>query len=151
MLQSLKNSCRWSTIDDPVDTISAGIDLAADGGYLYVLVAEGDYEESVTLADGVNLYAGFSEDFEERDTDERPRPAVPSDELGGVFAAVVTHPVAVTMVFLAALVFGWVGRAKGAQLRRLQLAAEEGGSIGFLFRPPAAGSAPSVAALRLKA
>jgi len=42
---------------------------------------------------------------EDLPTDERP-PAAP---LSGVFAGVVTHPVAVTMVFLAALVFGWVG------------------------------------------
>jgi len=49
-------------------------------------------------------------------TDESPRvPPVgegegaAAPELTGVFAGVVTHPVAVTMVFLAALVFGWVG------------------------------------------
>jgi cell division inhibitor SulA/protein ImuA len=50
----------------------------------------------------------------------------------------------------SALVFGWVGRAKGAQLRRLQLAAEEGGALGVLFRPQAARAESSVAALRLE-
>ena len=37
-----------------------------------MLVAEGDYTESVTAEDGVNLYAGFDEDFEVRDADEYP-------------------------------------------------------------------------------
>ncbi len=51
---------------------------------------------------------------EDLPTDEAPRsapePAAAAEpELTGVFAGVVTHPVAVTMVFLAALVFGWVG------------------------------------------
>ncbi len=60
------------SIDDPVDTITAGIALAVDGGYIYVLVAEGDYEESVVLEDGVSLYGGFDADFEERDAEEYP-------------------------------------------------------------------------------
>ena len=50
----------------------------------------------------------------------------------------------------SALVLGWAGQAGVAQLRRLQLAAEEGGSIGMLFRPRVSRSAPSVAALRLQ-
>ena len=50
----------------------------------------------------------------------------------------------------SALVLGWVAGAEGAQLRRLQLAAEAGGSIGILFRPQASREQPSVAALRLQ-
>jgi len=50
----------------------------------------------------------------------------------------------------SSLVLAWVARASAGQLRRLQLAAEEGGSIGFLFRPPAAKDTASIAALRLK-
>jgi hypothetical protein len=50
----------------------------------------------------------------------------------------------------SALVLGWVAEAEGAQLRRLQLAAEAGGSIGILFRPQASREQPSVAALRLQ-
>jgi cell division inhibitor SulA len=48
------------------------------------------------------------------------------------------------------LVLGWAGQARGGQLRRLQLAAEEGGAIGVLFRPLAARDESSVAALRLQ-
>lgn len=36
-------------------------------------------------------------------------PTTEHSGIGGVFGAVVLHPVAVTMLFLAALVFGWVG------------------------------------------
>ncbi len=50
----------------------------------------------------------------------------------------------------SALVLGWAAQAGVAQLRRLQLAAEEGDSIGVLFRPLAARESPSVAALRLQ-
>lgn len=50
----------------------------------------------------------------------------------------------------SALVLGWTGRASGAQLRRLQLAAEEGDAVGVLFRPLAARHEPSAAALRLQ-
>jgi cell division inhibitor SulA/protein ImuA len=48
------------------------------------------------------------------------------------------------------LVLAWVEQAKGQQLRRLQLAAEEGNTTGILFRPPAAIGESSAAALRLK-
>jgi hypothetical protein len=43
----------------------------------------------------------------------------------------------------------WPGEIDGRALRRLQLAAEAGGSAGFLFRPLQAAEAPSPAALRL--
>jgi cell division inhibitor SulA/protein ImuA len=44
----------------------------------------------------------------------------------------------------------WPAAATERCVRRLQLAAESGGSLGFLFRPPAAAAAPSPAALRLR-
>jgi cell division inhibitor SulA/protein ImuA len=44
---------------------------------------------------------------------------------------------------------GWVDGADGQSLRRLKLAAEEGGSIGFLFRPRERAREPSPATLRL--
>ncbi|HJO36917.1 MAG TPA: hypothetical protein QF361_11985, partial [Gammaproteobacteria bacterium] len=46
-------------------------------------------------------------------------------------------------------VLGWPGSASAQDLRRLQLAAEQGGCTGFLFRPPAAAAQPSPAVLRL--
>lgn len=47
-------------------------------------------------------------------------------------------------------VLNWLPRADYRQLRRLQLAAETGGAIGFVFRPLAAASEASPAALRLR-
>lgn len=43
----------------------------------------------------------------------------------------------------------WLPRTDYAQLRRLQLAAETGGALGFAFRPMSAASNPSPAGLRL--
>lgn len=48
-----------------------------------------------------------------------------------------------------AAVLGWPGTLDGTAARRLQLAAEAGGCLGFLFRPPEARDEPSFAALRL--
>ena len=48
-----------------------------------------------------------------------------------------------------AAVLGWVGAAGDQSLRRLSLAAGEGQSIAFLFRPPCHRSEASPAALRL--
>jgi len=48
-----------------------------------------------------------------------------------------------------AAALGWVDAADGNALRRLKLAAEEGGSLGFLFRPLHRADEPSPAALRL--
>jgi hypothetical protein len=46
-------------------------------------------------------------------------------------------------------VLGWLPRADYRELRRLQLAAESGGTLGFVFRPLAAARETSPAALRL--
>lgn len=48
-----------------------------------------------------------------------------------------------------AAALGWIGAAGDQALRRLKLAAEEGGSPGFLFRPPSHRTESSPAALRL--
>ena len=48
-----------------------------------------------------------------------------------------------------AAALGWADEADGNSLRRLKLAAEEGGSLGFLFRPLRHAGEPSPAALRL--
>ncbi len=47
-------------------------------------------------------------------------------------------------------VVAWCANAKDREIRRLQLAAESGRSIGFLFLPPSAALAPSPAAVRLR-
>ena len=49
-----------------------------------------------------------------------------------------------------AAVLGWPPRADDRTLRRLQVAAETGQALGFLFRPLAAARNPSPAALRLQ-
>ena len=43
----------------------------------------------------------------------------------------------------------WVTQLEGLALRRLQLACEAGGSLGFLFRPATEAAQPSPASLRL--
>jgi hypothetical protein len=48
-----------------------------------------------------------------------------------------------------AAALGWVDEADGNSLRRLKLAAGEGGSAGFLFRPLRRAAEPSPAVLRL--
>lgn len=48
-----------------------------------------------------------------------------------------------------AAALGWTDAADGQSLRRLKLAAEEGGSLGFLFRPLRRAVEPSPASLRL--
>jgi len=47
-------------------------------------------------------------------------------------------------------VLSWLDQADYTQLRRLQLAAESGDALAFLFRPARAASKPSPAALRLQ-
>jgi len=47
-------------------------------------------------------------------------------------------------------VLSWLDQADYTQLRRLQLAAESGDALAFLFRPTRAASKPSPAALRLQ-
>lgn len=46
-------------------------------------------------------------------------------------------------------VLSWLHKSDYAQLRRLQLAAETGGSLGFVFRPAAMAHNPSPSGLRL--
>jgi hypothetical protein len=47
-------------------------------------------------------------------------------------------------------VLSWPSRISGKNVRRLQLAAEAGGSLGILYRPAEAAREPSPAALRLQ-
>jgi protein ImuA len=47
-------------------------------------------------------------------------------------------------------VLAWPAALDDRRIRRLQLAAETGGSCGLLYRPPAAAQQPSPAALRLR-
>ena len=49
----------------------------------------------------------------------------------------------------AAVVLGWIGALPNAAFRRLQLAAETGGSLGFLLRPIGCRAQPSWAEMRL--
>ena len=55
------------TSGDPLDSIQDAIDLASTDGYEYVLVAGGDYDEDVDLADGVNVVGSWDESFSLQD------------------------------------------------------------------------------------
>ncbi len=57
------------TIDDPLDSVAAGVARAAQGQLRDVLVAVGVYSENVVLPEGVNLYGGYSADFLLRNAD----------------------------------------------------------------------------------
>ncbi|MBT3219056.1 MAG: hypothetical protein HN348_08195 [Proteobacteria bacterium] len=56
------------TQSSPVDSVTAGIDLAVANNMEYVLVAEGTYYENVWLVESTTLYGGYRQDFGERDS-----------------------------------------------------------------------------------
>ncbi|MCI0378798.1 MAG: hypothetical protein L0215_14415 [Gemmataceae bacterium] len=68
------------------------------------------------------------------------QPAQPRDALWALEQALRSRAVAVAM--------NWVEKLNDRAFRRLQLAAEAGGSLGFLLRPAACRAAPSWAAAR---
>ncbi|MBW1871585.1 MAG: hypothetical protein JRJ19_05940, partial [Deltaproteobacteria bacterium] len=55
------------SLASPFPTISAAIAAFAGSGRAYILVAEGNYDESLTLIPGVVLHGGYSADFLGRD------------------------------------------------------------------------------------
>jgi hypothetical protein len=52
---------------NPCRTITKALQQAVAGGYRDVLVAGGDYPESVQLVNGVSIYGGYSADYSSRD------------------------------------------------------------------------------------
>jgi hypothetical protein len=57
------NDANTGTIDDPLITVQAAVDLADSQSLRDVYVATGVYEESVMLKSGVSVYGGYSSDF----------------------------------------------------------------------------------------
>ncbi len=55
------------SLDHPLATLSAAIAAFASSGKSYILVAEGTYQESISLQPGVKLHGGYSADFKSRD------------------------------------------------------------------------------------
>lgn len=98
------------TLADPLRTIQAGIDRATSLGRRDVLVATGVYVESVTLANKVNVYGGYSPDFAERDRfthESAILGADPTDtKRGAVNADGVATTVANAIIFDGFSVFG---------------------------------------------
>ncbi len=98
------------TIDDPLRTVQAGVTKASATGKRDVLVATGVYVESVTLADKVNVYGGYSPEFGQRDrfTHESAILGVdPNDSVrGAVNAQGIAVGVANAVVFDGFSVFG---------------------------------------------
>lgn len=60
------SSSNDGSLSSPVNSIHSGIDLASSSGKSYVLVAEGSYNENITLADGLIIMGGMTEVFEGR-------------------------------------------------------------------------------------
>jgi hypothetical protein len=98
------------TIVDPLRTIQAGINKAVTLGKRDVLVATGVYSESITLANKVNVYGGYSPDFDQRDrfTHESAILGVdPTDALRGtVNATSIATTAANALIFDGFSVFG---------------------------------------------
>jgi hypothetical protein len=55
------------TLEEPVLTITRGIEIAEPGGKT-VFVGQGGYDEQVVLAAGVSMFGGYRSDFGDRDT-----------------------------------------------------------------------------------
>ena len=58
------------TLDAPLNSIEAGLQLAASTGKRDVYVATGLYNESISLVAGVSVYGGYSPDFVDRAPDQ---------------------------------------------------------------------------------
>jgi hypothetical protein len=108
------SSSGTGSLDDPLDSVQDGIDLALTEGKVYVLVAEGTYEESIHLAEGLTLYGGWDTAFDDRD------PTVYLSVIEGT-GFTSTHPAVVTAVDITAAtvfegfqVYAWAGTADGS-------------------------------------
>ena len=51
------------SLEDPVNSVGRGIEIAAEQGFRDVYVATGVYSENIELAEGVNVFGGYSLDF----------------------------------------------------------------------------------------
>jgi hypothetical protein len=70
----------------PLQTITAGLDLAALSGESEVYIAAGSYNETVILLDGVNLHGGL----DPQNWDEGPAPTVVTGGTRTLFASGIT-------------------------------------------------------------
>ena len=61
------NDLNEGTPEAPVKTISMGLQRAQEKGKGHVYVAEGFYQETVALRDGIQVFGGFISDFSVRD------------------------------------------------------------------------------------
>ena len=60
------DSAGSGTKDNPVNTISYGIDVASNVGKTQIIIAAGNYIETVDLKSGINLFGGFDANSWER-------------------------------------------------------------------------------------
>lgn len=104
--------------------------MAQAGGRLVVIDPRGEFYPPAAVTLGLRL-------------DELivVRPSTPADALWAFEQTLRCAGVSV--------VLGWLGQEHNRGLRRLQLAAEAGGTLGFLIRPAAVRSLPSWAEARL--
>ncbi|MBN2800376.1 MAG: putative metal-binding motif-containing protein, partial [Deltaproteobacteria bacterium] len=80
------------SIDDPVDSVQAGVDLAEDVGITYVVVAGGRYSDPLSLVDGLQVMGGFSPDFDTRDASRYPSVLDVTGGQAAVVAVGITGP-----------------------------------------------------------
>ncbi len=100
--------------DAPLDSVQDGIDQAVADGKSYVLVAEGIYEESVALEEGLMVYGGWNSTFDEID----PSTYLSIIEATGFTstspAAVSAENITASTVFQGFWVYAWAGSADGS-------------------------------------
>ncbi len=98
----------------PLDSIQAGIDLADATGLTYVIVAEGTYNESIWLSDGITVYGGYNTGFTVRDSVSYPTIIEGDPATAANPAAVSARSISNLTIFDGFLVRGNAGTSAGS-------------------------------------
>ena len=102
------------TLADPLDSVQDGIDLAVVEGKLYVLVAEGTYEENIRLEEGLTLYGGWNTAFDDRDASTYLSIIEGTGFTSTAPAVVSAVDITATTLFEGFQIYAWAGSADGS-------------------------------------
>ncbi len=81
---------------NPYPSLATGIAAFPSSGKKYILVANGDYPEQVTLSPGLRLYGGYSLDFRSRNIVTLPTRIAPASAPGGTAPVGTIHAEGIT-------------------------------------------------------